>query len=271
MSEPTRYDRAHIARFFDAAGEREWGRLVASPRERVNFAVHRRLLEQHVRPGDRVLEVGAGPGRFTLELARLGARVVVTDVSAGQLALHREKTASVEGSIEERVLADVLDLTRYEDGSFDAAVAYGGPVSYVVERGDDAVAELLRVTRPGGRVLITFMSLLGSARAFFDSFRELVERFGWEHAVAGVFGTGVLDAELNDGHVTRLYRWREVEELLRHHPCRLLAASASNYLSVAWEDEFAADERWLEVELAACREPGALDGGTHIVVAVERV
>jgi len=37
------------------------------------------------------------------------------------------------------------------------------------------------------------------------------------------------------------------------------------------EETFASDERWLEHELAACREPGALDGGTHIVVAVERL
>jgi hypothetical protein len=37
------------------------------------------------------------------------------------------------------------------------------------------------------------------------------------------------------------------------------------------EDTFVQDERWLELELEACREPGALDAGTHIVVALEPV
>ena len=139
-----------------------------------------------------------------------------------------------------------------------------------MERADAAVSQLLRVTRPGGRVLITFMSLLGAARAFFSFFPELIERFGWERAVVKVFETGVLDAELNDGHVMRMYRWREVEELLARHPCRLLAASAANFFSVGHETDFARDARWLEIELAACREPGALDGGTHMVVSLEK-
>lgn len=270
MIHAMRYDRDLIASFFDAYGEREWERLESSPRERVSFEVHRRLLDENVRQGDRVLEVGAGPGRFTLELARLGARVTVTDLSAGQLELHREKTAAIEGVIEERTVADVVDLSRFEDSSFDVAVAYGGPVSYVVERADEAMAELLRVTRPGGRVLITFMSLVGAVRMAFDFFPELVERFGWERAVGDVIRTGDLDAEINNGHVMRMYRWRDVEQLLAGHPCRLLAASAANYLSVERGADLEGDPRWLDVEVQLCREPGILDAGTHIIVAVER-
>lgn len=267
----TRYDRDAIARFFDASTEQEWQRLERSPADRVGFEVHRRLLEEHVRAGDRVLEVGAGPGRFTLELARVGARTVVADVSARQLEAHRERTAEVEPLVEERVLLDVVDLSRFGTAAFDAAVAYGGPLSYVLERADDGLRELLRVTKPGGRVLFSVMSLLGAARAFFGFFPELIDRFGWDAAVTEVFETGILTAELNEGHVLRLFRWREVEELLARHPCRLLTASAANFLVLGHEEAFGRDERWLELELAACREPGALDGGTHIVVAVERL
>jgi SAM-dependent methyltransferase len=233
--------------------------------------VHKRFLEEHVRAGDRVLEIGSGPGRFTFELARLGACVVVGDVSPGQIEAHRERTGAIESAIEARLVLDVVDLSRFVDGEFDAAVCYGGPMSYVLERADDALAELLRVTRPGGRVLLTFMSLLGAARTFFHMFGELIDVHGWDEAVANVFETGILTARVNRGHVMKLYRWREVEALLARHPCRLLAASTSNFVVIGHDEEFARDERWLELELAACREPGALDAGTHIVVAVERV
>ena len=263
-----RYDPGHIAAWYDDWGEREWSRFEQSTMDRVNFEVHRRLLDEFVRPGDRVLEVGAGPGRFTLELARIGARVVVGDISETQLTLHREKTAAVEEAVEERCLLDVVDLSRFTDGEFDATVCYGGPLSYVLDEADRALAELLRVTKRGGHVLVTAMSLLGAARAFFQSLPELIERFGWERAVADVFATGDLDAEVNDGHVLRLYSWRSLRDLLDRHPCRVVAASAANFLSVNNE---AFDDRFVDVEVAACREPGALDGGTHIVAVVERI
>lgn len=261
------YDPEHIARFFDEYGVREWERFDASPMDRVNLEVHLRFLREHVRPGDRVLDAGAGPGRFTLELARLGASVVAGDISSRQLELHAERTATVEGSIEARELLDVRDLGRFDDESFDAVVCYGGPLSYVVEEADTAFAELLRVTRRQGRVLVSVMSLLGAARAFFEHFPSLIEEWGWERAVAEVFETGDLAADVNRGHVLRMYRWRDLEGLLTRHGCRVVAASASNFLSVGNE---VWDDRFLEYEIEACREPGALDGGTHIVVVVER-
>jgi SAM-dependent methyltransferase len=262
------YDPAYIAGFYDDYGEREWDRFERTPMDRVNLEVHRRLLHEFVRPGERALEAGAGPGRFTLELAALGARVVVGDISPRQLELHRERTTAIEEAIEDRLVLDIVDLSRFDDGSFDAVVCYGGPLSYVLGEADRALGELLRVTRPGGRLLLTVMSLLGAARAYFDSFPELIAEFGWERAVADVFLTGDLPADINRGHVCRLYRWSELRALLDRHPCELLAASASNFLSVEWEEE--PDPRFLDYELAACREPGALDAGTHIVAVVER-
>lgn len=261
------YDPEYIAGFYDEYGEREWERFDARPMDRVALEVHLRLLREFVHAGDRVLEAGAGPGRFTLELAAIGARVVTGDISPGQLALHREKTATVEDAIEDRLLLDIVDLSRFRDGEFDAVVCYGGPLSYVLGEADTALAELLRVTRPGGRILLSVMSLLGSLRAFFESVPEAIEEFGWQRAVVSVVDTGDLPADVNRGHVCRLYRWRELEALLDRHPCRLVAASAANFISAgndAWDDRF------LEIEIAACREPGALDGGTHIVAVVER-
>lgn len=262
------YDADYIARYYDEYGEREWNRFDLSPMDRVGLEVHLRLLGEHVHAGDRVLDAGAGPGRFTLELARLGAQVVAGDISPRQLELHAEKTAGVGHAIESRELLDITDLGRFADDSFDVVVCFGGPVSYVLGEADRAVAELLRVTRPGGRVLLSVMSLLGAWRAFFDQGLELIDEFGWDRTVTEIWDKGDLDGEINNGHVCRLYRWSTLEALLGRHPCRIVAASAANFLSVkndAWDDRF------LELEIEMCREPGALDGGTHILAVVERL
>lgn len=262
------YDPEYIARFYDGYGDREWNRFDASTMDRVGLEVHRRLLDEFIRQGDRVLDAGSGPGRFTLELARLGATVVAGDISPAMLAQHAERTAEVEDAIEAREILDIVDLSRFADESFDAVVCYGGPLSYVLDQAGTALGELLRVTRPGGHVLVSVMSLLGAARAFFAALPPMIEEFGWERAVEDIFRTGVLPGDINRGHVCRLYRWSDLERLFAEHPCRVVVASAANFLSVANE---AWDDRFLDLEVEVCREAGALDGGTHILAVLERL
>jgi SAM-dependent methyltransferase len=272
------YDPTRLAGFFDEYGEREWERLGPERPavDRVNFATHLALLREHVGEGDRVLEAGAGPGRFTIELARIGARIVVGDISPGQLRLNRENVgaAGLEAAVESRQVLDIVDLDKLEDESFDVTVCFGGPLSYVLDRVDDALAELLRVTRRGGRVLLSVMSLLGSMRWALHEVLEDIGEHGIE-AVNRVLETGDLPTELSGTQTMRLYRWGDVEALLGRHRCTLLAASAANFLSARTDHLLAGIEgdHWdalLAWELAACREPGALDGGTHILAAVRR-
>lgn len=155
-----------MAGFFDEYGQREWDRFDTAPGGRANLEIHRRFIFEFIEPGWRVLDVGAGPGRFTIELAHLGARTVVADVSTEQLRLNREyvTAAGLDDQVEQRLVADVVDLSEFEGDSVDASVCFGGPLSYVLDRADDAVAELVRITRPGGVLLVSVMSLLGSAR-----------------------------------------------------------------------------------------------------------
>lgn len=273
------YDPSRLASFFDEYGEREWERLGPERPaiDRVNFATHLALLREHISEGDRVLEAGAGPGRFTIELARIGARIVVGDISPGQLRLNRENVgaAGLEAAVESRQVLDIVDLEKLDDESFDATVCFGGPLSYVLDRADAALAELLRVTRPGGKLLLSVMSLFGSMRTFLPSVLEEVDQHGLE-TVNRVIETGDLPPELSRGHATmRLYRWSELEELLGRHPCTLLGASSANFLAARADDVLDGidGDRWetlLEWELAACREPRAIDGGTHMLAAVRR-
>src|SRR5205085_275968 len=100
-----------------------------------------------------------------------GAQVTVGDVSEVQLALNRERVAAAgcETAVCARLVLDIVDLSDLPSERFDAVVAYGGPLSYVMERADEALAELLRVTRRGGHVLLSVMSLVGATHKFAGS------------------------------------------------------------------------------------------------------
>ena len=273
------YDPSYIRRFYDEYGEREWVRFSAeaAPANQVNFHVHRHYLQQYIRPGDTALEAGAGAGRFTIELARLGARVWVGDISPGQLALNEQKVAEAgcAAAVIGREVLDIVDLARFPAAHFDAVVCYGGVLSYVYDQADQALGELLRVTRSGGYLLLSVMSLLGSTRAFLPPILGIARDPG-AAVVERVNATGDLSGDLSPHHA-HMYRWSELAALLGRHPCTLVAASAANFLALNNEaavQEIMTDtalwEAFLRWELDFSKEPGALDGGTHILFAFRR-
>src|SRR5215210_3497837 len=196
------YDRDRAAGFFDEYGELEWTRFEDGRNSRTSLEVHLHYLRRFIQLGDRVLDIGSGPGRFTIELADLGAVVVVADISPGQLELNRERVtaAGKEGQVDERLIADVTDLSPFPDGQFDAVVCYGGPLSYVVDRAEEALAELVRVTRAGGHVLVSVMSLVGSVWHYLDFLLELVARDGPE-LMEEIIRTGFLPESEGYGHL----------------------------------------------------------------------
>jgi demethylmenaquinone methyltransferase / 2-methoxy-6-polyprenyl-1,4-benzoquinol methylase len=102
-----------------------------------------------VGPGARVLDVAAGTGDLTIELARRvepGGEVIGCDFSERMLAKAREKAPDLRFET-----GDALAL-RYEDGEFDAAtVGFGARNFADLERG---LREMARVVRPGGRVVV---------------------------------------------------------------------------------------------------------------------
>lgn len=266
-----------VRKHFDELGEREWERLVQTPRARVSLELHRRLLHRFVRPGWRVLEVGAGPGRFTIELAAIGATIVTSDVSVVQLQLNARKVgeAGCEYAVEERRVLDVRDLSEIPDRSFDATIAFGGPISYAFEKADQALRECVRVTRVGGVVLASVMATIGTMRFFLPVVVEEMRQFGMD-VTDRVIRTGDLRHTPADAHRCRMFRWREVARMLEFMPCRILAASASNATSLAAPEALAwltseptRWQRYLDWEEELAQEPGAIDGGTHILFALE--
>ena len=99
-----------------------------------------------LRPGERVLDVGAGTGVSTEELGRSGAFAVGADLSTGMLRAGRRSGRHVP-----LVAGDALRLP-FPDETFDA-VTISFALRNVVDTGA-ALRELGRVTRPGGRLVV---------------------------------------------------------------------------------------------------------------------
>ncbi len=255
----TRFDPAYTAQFYDVCGSREWTRWESSPRNRVQHAIMCHHLRERIATGDRVLDAGCGPGVFARELLALGARVTCLDLSSVQLQSCRERAPECEAY----ELGSVTDLARFGDRTFDVTLAMGGVLSYCFERAPQALAELVRVTRPGGWLGLSVMSLHGTLHSFLSGVIAIAVEDNRK-----VLATGNLDRAINDGHECHLFRPDELRSLLEVGGLREIELHANGWLVPNGgvgipEGDPAVSQFLLEAELEASRDcPGA---GTHII------
>jgi demethylmenaquinone methyltransferase/2-methoxy-6-polyprenyl-1,4-benzoquinol methylase len=137
---------SEVTEMFDgvARGYDRTNTVLALGRDRVWRRETRAAL--NLRPGELVLDVAAGTGVSTEELARSGARVIGVDLSLGMLRVGRQARPEVP-----LAAGDALALP-FADATFDAVTISFG-LRNVVDI-DGALRELARVTTPGGRLVV---------------------------------------------------------------------------------------------------------------------
>lgn len=135
-----------FARFYDVA-------------EALNGSVYREMTETTLRlvpHGAEVLDCAAGTGELSLAAARRAKRVVCTDCSGEMLNAARKKAKKRQFVNIEFERANIFHLD-YADGEFDIVIA--GNVLHLLDNPENAVRELSRVTKDGGKILLpTFMT-----------------------------------------------------------------------------------------------------------------
>ena len=268
----TKYDSDWVRTYYNKYGEKEWERWDKSPVQQIKFEVHLYYLQRYIQKNNRILEIGAGAGRFTQELAKISKKIVVADISPVQLQLNRKNAHKLgfSESIERWVECDMCDLQLHFRGEeFDAVVCYGGPLSYVFDEREKAIQELLCVTRPGGLLFLGVMSLWGSVHHFLPGVLEVDPDMNREIIASGDLAP---DKVAGSSHFCHMYRADEFRAFLEKAGIIIEVLSASDCLSATWAEHLNTiredKDTWrhlLEMELEACREPGCLDMGTHLI------
>ena len=118
-----------------------------------------------LRPGEKVLDVACGTGNLTLPAARAGALVTGIDI-APNLVEQARALAATEGLPATFDVGDAEQMP-YTDGSFATVVTMFGAM--FAPRPDRAAAELLRVTRPGGRIAMASWTPSGFVGQMFKA------------------------------------------------------------------------------------------------------
>ena len=111
----------------------EDSRLNKSQAARVEFLTTVRYIEKYLTPGAKILDVGAGAGEYSFYFARKGFHVSALELADANIAAFRAKMTDDDPI--NLVQGNAMDLSRYENHSFDVVLLFG-PLYHLHEEGD---------------------------------------------------------------------------------------------------------------------------------------
>lgn len=133
----------------------EDGRL-ASQHGAVEFLTTMHYIESYIKPGHRVLEIGAGTGRYSHALARRGYQVDAVELVEHNIEVFQKNTLSTEKITVTQ--GNALDLSAISDQQYDITLLLG-PLYHLYTKADkrQALREAIRVTKPGGILFAAYV------------------------------------------------------------------------------------------------------------------
>ena len=168
-----------VKEYYTGQVRKEWRRLVRDAYHRLEFMTTLHFLEKYLPPQGLILDAGGGPGRYTLELARRGYQVVLLDMTPANLEFARRqlKRTKLSARVNSLIEGTIVDLSKFKDGTFDAVICLGGPLSHVLDAGkrDRAISELIRVAKNGAPVFVSVIGRLSLLIIGLTMFQDELE------------------------------------------------------------------------------------------------
>ena len=230
----------------------------------VEFLTTMRYIGKYIKPGDRVLEVGAGTGRYSHALARQGYAVDAVELIGHNIDVFQNNTQPGENiSITQ---GNALDLSAFSDNTYDITLLLG-PLYHLYTKEDkrQALREAIRVTRPGG---VIFAAYVISDGCLLDEGFLRGNINVAEYVKNGLLDGETFAAKSEPKDLFELVRKEDVDELMRDFPTTRLHYVASDgfalllrYVIDAMDDD--AFALYLNYHFATCERADLLGVTSH--------
>lgn len=241
----------------------EDGRLL-SRSGNVEFQTTVRYIEKYLKKGDKIIEIGAGTGRYSHYFARQGYEVDAVELIDCNIDVFKANTQPGEKITVAQ--GDAVDLKGVESEKYDITLLLG-PMYHLFEESDEraALSEALRVTKKGGIVFAAYVLnemtvmnyMFAKNNIETDEMREHIKKYGF---ICGKFPERIL----------AIYRIEDVDKLMNGLNVEMLHRVGTDMFSGMVRPLFdsMSDEAYkyyIDYIFSICERPDVIGASGHLL------
>ncbi|UWD47257.1 class I SAM-dependent methyltransferase [Clostridioides difficile] len=232
----------------------------------VEFLTTMHYIEKYIKPGDRVLEIGAATGRYSHTLARHGYDVDAVELVEHNIEIFRKNIQSNEKITITQ--GNAMDLSAFPDNEYDITLLLG-PLYHLYSKEDkqQSLREAIRVTKHGG---VIFAAYVISDGCLIDEGFNRGNINVAEYIEKGLIDPQTFAAKSKPKDLFELVRKENIDDLMSAFPVMRLHYVASDGLALCMReavDEMDDDafELYLKYHFATCEREDLIGVTSHAI------
>lgn len=259
-----------VQKYYDEDPALEWARLERNPFE---FEITAAMLDRYIKPGEKILDIGGGPGRYSLYLSKKGCDVTLVDLSANNVKFAIAEAAK-QGLNIAAYQGDATDMSGIE-GVYDHVLLMG-PLYHLLEdkQRETAVNQALSKLKSGGKLFASFI-LMFSGMIFMMKYAPdaIARQSEAEFVDAAVRDESFGGMGFTEAFFTRL---GDIEPFMARFPLKKLNLFAQEGILAPCEDIILAApreirDRWVEAAKQMCEREDLIGFSEHVMYIGEKL
>ncbi len=268
-----------IKEYYTDYGIGEWERLNRDPYHKLEFNTSVHFLKKYFPKKGLVLDAGGGPGRYTIELAKLGHELILFDLTPELLKIadKKIKKEKVQDRVKKIIQGSIDDLSVFEDNKFDAVICLGGVLSHLLDekQREKAVDELVRVAKKNSIIYVSVISRLAVLVSELVNFPEEIQ-------IKKVFQSVRDSGDYRGGYgftSCHFFFVEELKKLFKKKKVKIiemvgLEGLSSNYIKETnklFKKYPKSADIWWETHLKTCAHPAVVEMSPHFMIICKKL